>query len=437
MGARRTAHRLLAGLTVLALASATAGPPAGADGPAPGSLGPGPTPAYIAATFQLFLGRAATDAELSRWSTPVHHDRRDALTTTLASSDEWAGARVDELYRDALGRAADEQGRAHWVARIAAGLRLEDVAAFVYGSEEYWRRVGAEHGSFVDSLYRALLGREPDADGRAHWVAQLRSGTLGRIGVAAHFFGSLESRRDRVRARYDEVLGRLPDPGGLDHWTERLARLGDVSLDAQLAASVEFHHRATGVRPATARLAPVGPGTAYPLQASWRAGCPVGPGDLVAVEFSHWDDDGAVRAGVLVVHRTVARDIAFVVRTMYGTAFPLTSARPVDDFGGDDDRSMAADNSSAFNCRTVAGTTSWSRHAYGTAVDLNPVRNPYVRGDQVEPPAGAAWLDRSDVRPGMLVEGGSVVAAFDAIGWGWGGRWTSAQDHQHFSSDGR
>ena len=438
MGARRTARRLLPGLTVVALVWATALPaPAGAGGPAPGSLGPGPTPAYISATFQLFLGRTATDAELSRWSTPVHQDRRDALTTTLATSDEWAGARVDDLYRDALGRTADEQGRAHWVARIAAGLRLEDVAALIYGSEEYWRRVGTDHGSFVDSLYRALLGREPDAGGRAHWVEQLTSGTLGRVAVAAHFFGSLESRRDRVRARYVEVLGRLPDPGGLDHWTERLARLGDVSLAAQLAASVEFHRRATGVRPATARLAPVGPGTAYPLHSSWRAGCPVGPGDLVAVEFAHWDDDGALRAGVLIVHRTVAPDIAFVVRTMYGTAFPLTSARPVDDFGGDDDRSMAADNSSAFNCRTVAGTTSWSRHAYGTAVDLNPVRNPYVRGDQVEPPAGAAWLDRSDVRPGMLVEGGSVVAAFDSIGWGWGGRWTSAQDHQHFSSDGR
>jgi hypothetical protein len=98
---------------------------------------------------------------------------------------------------------------------------------------------------------------------------------------------------------------------------------------------------------------------------------------------------------------------------------------------------MAADNTSAFNCRVVAGTTTWSQHAYGRAVDVNPVRNPYVRDGGVDPPGGAAYTDRSDVRPGMLVEAGAVVDAVDRIGWGWGGRWSSGRDLQHLSRTGR
>jgi poly-gamma-glutamate synthesis protein (capsule biosynthesis protein) len=110
--------------------------------------------------------------------------------------------------------------------------------------------------------------------------------------------------------------------------------------------------------------------------------------------------------------------------------------RLVDDFGGSDDASMAVDNTSAFNCRPVAGTTRWSQHAYGRAIDINPLRNPYVEPGRVSPVEGAAYADRSDVRPGMIVEGGPVVAAFDALGWGWGGRWAGGADYQHFSAAG-
>lgn len=403
----------------------------------PGSVAPGPTATYIDALFRLFLGRPATAADVAAWSPAVHDDARHGLTALLATSDEWAGRRIDDLYRDVFGRPADAAGRAHWVDQIRRGLRLEDVAARFYGSEEYWARVGRSNGGYVDALYRTVLDREPDAGGRSRWVDHLASGRLDRIAVAAHFFGSVESRRSRVQARYQEVLGRAADPGGLAHWTNLLSHLGDVALAAQLAASPEFHRKATGLLPAAVRIAPVGPGTSYPLSASWRPGCPVQPRDLVALEFRHWSYTGELRDGVLIVNRSVAAPVASVIRAMYGTGFPLAGARPVDDFGGDDDRSMAADNSSAFNCRSVGGTTTWSQHAYGTAIDLNPVRNPYVRSGQVDPPAGAAWTDRSDVRPGMLVEGGSVVVAFDRLGWGWGGRWSSAQDHQHFSTNGR
>lgn len=410
---------------------------ANAAGTAPGAIGPAPTSLYLESVFGLFLGRAPSAGEVDTWSEAVHRGERAAVTRALAASDEWAGQRVDDLYRTVLDRPADEAGRAHWVAAIGSGLRLEDVAARFFGSDEYFARVGGSNAPFVDAVYRDLLGRTADAGGRAHWVDRLERGELSRSGAAAAFYASVESRRDRVAAQYAEILDRPPDAAGHRHWMDRLLRIGEVELAATLAASDERFHLGAGVPAPTVRVVPVGPGTSYPLTHSWRPGCPVHHADLAAVEFSHLRDDGTVGAGVLIVHRSLVADTATAVRSLYGSGFPLTSARPVDDFGGDDDRSMEADNSSAFNCRVVAGTSTWSEHAHGRAIDLNPRRNPHVRGSTVEPPSGAAWLDRDDVRPGMIVEPGPVVAAFDDLGWGWGGRWSDASDYQHFSTTGR
>jgi hypothetical protein len=110
--------------------------------------------------------------------------------------------------------------------------------------------------------------------------------------------------------------------------------------------------------------------------------------------------------------------------------------RPVDAYGANDDRSMAADNTSGFNCRFVSGTRRWSMHAYGKAIDVNPVENPYVSGARVQPPAGRAYLDRSNVRPGMAVPGGILVRSLATVGWKWGGRWRGTPDYQHFSTIG-
>lgn len=117
--------------------------------------------------------------------------------------------------------------------------------------------------------------------------------------------------------------------------------------------------------------------------------------------------------------------------------FPVARMQPVSRFGGDDARSMAANNSSAFNRRAVTGGTTWSEHSYGRAIDLNPHQNPYVRGATVVPAAGRSYLDRADVRPGMLVHSGPAVAAFRAVVWGWGGAWRGERDYQHVSATGR
>ena len=173
---------------------------------------------------------------------------------------------------------------------------------------------------------------------------------------------------------------------------------------------------------------------------SWRPGCPVPLDDLRAVVVRFWGFDGRAHdGGRLIVHADVAAGVRDAFRRLYEARFPIRRIEPVDAYGASDDRSMAANNTSAFNCRFATGSDRrWSEHAFGRAIDLNPVQNPWVPpGGPILPPAGAEYADRSDVRPGMVVEGDAVTAAFDAIGWGWGGRWSSVKDYQHFSASGR
>ena len=193
-----------------------------------------------------------------------------------------------------------------------------------------------------------------------------------------------------------------------------------------------FRH--TGRGEFRSRIEPV---TASRLGSSHRPGCPVAVGDLRLVQVTYLGFDGRPHQGELVVHRTHAPRLVEVFRQLYDARFPVQQMVTVEKYGSDDDRSMAANNPSAYNCRTVTGGTAFSEHAYGAALDINPVQNPYVRGTTVLPEAGRAYLDRSDVRPGMVVAGDVVVRAFAAAGWGWGGDFSSFKDYQHFSASGR
>jgi D-alanyl-D-alanine carboxypeptidase len=170
---------------------------------------------------------------------------------------------------------------------------------------------------------------------------------------------------------------------------------------------------------------------------SWRPGCPVGLADLRLLRVDHWGFDRRVHRGELVVHRDQANVVLGVLQRLFQLRYPIRRMRLVDDYRADDDRSMAANNTSAFNCRPVAGTSRWSEHAYGRAIDLNPVQNPYVAGRHVSPPAGRPYADRARRAPGMVHTGDPVVRAFAAAGWRWGGTWRTARDYQHFSASGR
>jgi hypothetical protein len=185
-------------------------------------------------------------------------------------------------------------------------------------------------------------------------------------------------------------------------------------------------------------VAPIDPALADRMTpASWRPGCPVPLAELRYLRLSYMDPAGREVLGELVVHQGVVFAVAVAFREMWDARFPITSMALVDDFGGDDDASMAAGNTSAFNCRMVTGGARFSEHAYGRAIDINPVENPYVSSAAVSPPAGVAYLDRGNLRAGMLVAGSVPVSSFERLGWGWGGRWGSPVDYQHVSATGR
>jgi D-alanyl-D-alanine carboxypeptidase len=176
------------------------------------------------------------------------------------------------------------------------------------------------------------------------------------------------------------------------------------------------------------------------LPSTWRPGCPVAPSKLRAIHLSYVNFARRPRTGVIIVNARVVRQVIHVFAILYRARFPIKAMKPVDAFGGSDPHSMAADNTSGFNCRRAVapGPPQWSMHAYGLAIDVNTVQNPYIEpGKRAQPPAGAAYADRADRRRGMADPGGILVTAFRSVGWGWGGNWAGSPDYQHFSVNGR
>jgi len=198
---------------------------------------------YVNAVYQLFLGRTPSGPESEAGCAQARSGQRFTLTTGLSRSDEWAGRQINELYQKVFGRPADAGGRSYWLSQVQRGMRMEEIAAQFYGSEEYFNGAGRANDRFVDELYLDLMGRASDPSGKAHWVEQLRTGRLNRTQVAASFYASLESRRDRVEGLYQQVLGRAADAAGREYWVDQLLRVGDVALAAHLAASDEYYQR--------------------------------------------------------------------------------------------------------------------------------------------------------------------------------------------------
>jgi poly-gamma-glutamate synthesis protein (capsule biosynthesis protein) len=179
------------------------------------------------------------------------------------------------------------------------------------------------------------------------------------------------------------------------------------------------------------------PALATRMHYSWRPGCPVPLSQLRYVRVSYVGFDGRPHYGEIVVNAKVLTAVVGEFRRLYAMRFPIRRMHLVDDYKGVDEASMGVDNTSSFNCRPVQGSSSWSMHAFGEAIDLNPIENPSLLNHdpyKADPPAGQAYLDRSRARPGMV--DASVRAAFSAYGWGWGGHW-SDRDLMHFSSNGK
>jgi hypothetical protein len=176
----------------------------------------------------------------------------------------------------------------------------------------------------------------------------------------------------------------------------------------------------------------------------WHRGCPVPLSGLRLLTVSYRDFDGQAQTGQLIVGQSAAPPLVGVFRRLYRLHFPIRHMSFADMYGPRRSRPPDGDISGSFHCRQAvpspctggSGTGSWSMHAYGLAIDLNPRENPYVGCGQSRDPAARRYHDRSRHRPGMVTRG--VVDAFRSIGWGWGGWWTgNTKDYMHFSSTGR
>jgi hypothetical protein len=172
-------------------------------------------------------------------------------------------------------------------------------------------------------------------------------------------------------------------------------------------------------------------------RSTWEPGCPVARDQLAWVRLTFRGFDGRRHTGELLVNAAVARDVDLVFRRLWQARFPMEQVVIVRSIDEEAPPTGDGNGTGGFVCRATTGGTSYSQHAYGLAIDVNTFQNPYFRDGLVIPERASSYLDRGWVRPGMVTAGGPVVAAFRAIGWRWGGDWTTLKDYQHFSANGR
>jgi hypothetical protein len=172
-------------------------------------------------------------------------------------------------------------------------------------------------------------------------------------------------------------------------------------------------------------------------RSSWAPECPVTVDDLAYLTLAHYGFDGRFHTGEMIINAAMAEDVVGVFRKLHEVRFPIEQMRVIAAEEIDAHPTGDWNDTTSFVCRPAVGSGSWSQHAFGLAIDINPFHNPYLKGDLVLPELASAYLDRADVRPGMIVPGDVAIEAFAAIGWGWGGYWSSLDDWMHFSHNGR
>lgn len=220
----------------------------------------------------------------------------------------------------------------------------------------------------------------------------------------------------------------LPErPDGLGEIQETPRELADRRFPPPNAHPVEDGF-AANVEPVPADVT---------ARSTWVAACPVDLGELRYLTMSFWGFDGRTYPGEMIISAAVAEDVVAVFERLYDARFPIEEMRVVAAAELDAPPTGDGNNTTAFVCRPTTLGESWSQHAYGLAIDVNPFHNPYQRDDAVVPELASAYLDRDRNRPGMIQPGDEVTAAFADIGWSWGGHWRSLNDWMHFSQSGR
>jgi hypothetical protein len=173
------------------------------------------------------------------------------------------------------------------------------------------------------------------------------------------------------------------------------------------------------------------------VRSTWTEECPVTRDGLAYLNVAHYGFDGDFHTGEMIVNAAVAEDVVGVFQKLHAARFPVEQLKVTTQEELDAPPTGDGNGSGAFGCRPAVGSSGWSQHAYGLAIDINPFHNPYVSGELIIPELATSYLDRGRVLPGMVLDGDVVVAAFAEIGWAWGGNWNSLKDWMHFSHNGR
>jgi hypothetical protein len=276
------------------------------------------------------------------------------MTNPAAGPQRPEEGQIQRLYAATLARPPESGGFDYWVNQLVEGKPLTQVAQFFLTSAEFEQRFNADTDSaFVDLVYRNVLGRRPDAGGRSYWLDRLAGGS-SRDQLVLFFSESAE---------FSQVTGTV------------------------LPALPPFR---SSIRAATAQM----------LGSSWRSGCPVAVNQLSLITVSYVEFNGGVSSGQIAVHDDEAPRIVAVFEQLYVARYPIERMEPIQNFESDDDLSMAANNTSGFNCRAITGGTGWSRHASGRAVDINPRQNPTTAASRCfRPRVKCSSTARSTTRP--------------------------------------
>src|ERR1039458_6139605 len=348
-----------------------------------------------AQAYPSLVRRIAADGDQIVNHTWDHRSLTGASTSTSAlSSDQIRAelARADARIRQLTGRTTQPWFRPPYGDRSARVDTAAGAAGYHYDLLWTVDSLGWEGVAPATALRRSLAGARPGA-------------------IILMHVGSGSTDASMLPALIDQLIAR-----GFGFRTV-----------AQLLAAPSFTYSVARVSAAR---------QAWMRGRTWRPGCPVPLSALRELRLRYWGFDGTVHAGLLIVNARAVGPLVAAFRQLFESAFPIRKMLAVDAFGGDDERSMRADNTSAFNCRLVPDTHVWSQHAYGLAVDVNPFENPEVHGRAVDPPAAWRNADRSRGVRGMIAHGDIGWRAFQAIGWPWGGDWTSLKDYMHFSRNG-
>jgi hypothetical protein len=212
-------------------------------------------------------------------------------------------------------------------------------------------------------------------------------------------------------------------------------RIGEICQDADLHI---YHWDANSINPrdfdSIFRIEEISDSTLNRMTGnSYPEGCEVSIRDLRYLIIPHYDGKGAVRIGELVCHQDVADEFMYLFKELFRNKFPIERMELIDNFGGDDVKSMESNNTSAFNYRVISGTGKLSRHAFGMAIDINSLYNPCVRDEGINPESGKYYADRNRLNKYTLLKGDLIYKILhDKFGFSWGGDFENCKDYQHY-----